>query len=185
MSLGNHCRVHALIWVTFSTCVPFATMCTAHADNTKVQTMGPCVQPLSFYSRSHYKIAAIRPTSPFDYLHRVRQLMDDAIAAAGVQVGADFTAQSVTRGRRKIRERLKQEATTQNLPIMVDVVIAGIDNCQSDTQPPSLDVVYNTFSTWAPFVFTKTFEHQASLTEDPASASGIKRMKFQLLPQLG
>jgi hypothetical protein len=186
MRIRTHCLVRTLVWLSLSACLLVTTMPTACADDNEIQAGGKCRDhPISFYASSHYKIAAIKPWSPFDYLHNVRQLMNEAVASANVHKGDDFTAQSVNNGRRKIREKLIQLAAAQNLPITVNVVTGEIANCRADTQPPSLDVVYNAFSTWAPFVFTRTFEHQASQTGDPASASGIRKLKFQLVPQVG
>ena len=185
MRLGTQWLARALVFVTLSGSVFVATTPVAYADDSKLQPAGTCDRPPSFYSSGHYKIAAIRTTSPFDYLHGVRQLMNDTLASTNLHVGDDFTAESVIEGRRKIREQLNQAADAGNLPIKVNVVSAEIENCRSDTQPPSLDVVYITFSTWAPFLLPRTFESQASQTDDPASASGVRKKKFQLVPQLG
>jgi len=185
MRLGTQWLARALVFVTLSGSVFVATTPVAYADDSELQPAGTCDHPPSFYSSAHYKIAAIRTTSPFDYLHGVRQLMNDALGSTNLHVGDDFTAQSVIEGRRKIREQLNQAADAGNLPVKVNVVSAEIENCHADRQPHSLDVVYITFSTWTPFLLPRTFESQASQTDDPASASGVRKKKFQLVPQVG
>jgi hypothetical protein len=185
MRLGIHCVARALVLASLFGCVVCSTTPAVGADDPELQPTGTCDQPLSFYSKTQYKIKAIRTTSAFDYLHGVRQMMSDVLASSNLHLGDDFTTSSVIEGRRKIRERLNQLADAGNFPIKVNVVIAEIEKCRADTEPPSLDVVYNTFSTWAPFVLPRTFEHQASQADDPASASGVRKKKFQLVPQAG
>ena len=185
MRLGTHCLARALVLVSLFGCVFVGTTPAVAADDSELQPTGTCDQLPSFYSRNHYKIATIRTTSPFDYLHSVRQLMSDALASTNLHTGDNFTAKAVIEGRRKVRESLNQMADTRNLPIKVNVVSAEIENCRPDTQPPSLEVVYSTFSTWAPFVLPRTFEHQASEVDDPASTSGVRKKNFQLVPQAG
>jgi len=185
MRLGTHCLARALVLVSLFGCVFGSTAPAAGADDSELQPTGTCDHPPSFYSKAHYKIAAIRTISPFDYLHGVRQMMSDVLASTNLHVGDDFTATSVIGGRRKIREKLNQIADAGNLPIKVNVVIAEIKKCRADTQSPSLDVVYSTFSTWAPFVLPRTFEDQASQADDPASASGVRKKNFKLVPQAG
>src|SRR5215472_786368 len=157
----------------------------ASTDGPQLQRRGTCDHPLSFYSRSHYKISVVRIVSPFDYLGTVRKLTNDALASTTLHAGDDFSSESVTRARRAIRERLNQEGNAINLPVMVNVVSAAIENCSADAQPPSLEVVYEAFSTWAPFVFTPTFEYQSSQSDDPATASGVRHKKLELVPRVG
>ena len=185
MRLATHCLARALILVSLFVCIFGGTTPAVGADDSELQPTGTCDQPPSFYSKAHYKIAAIRTTSPFDYLQSVRQLMRDVLATTDLHVGNDFTAKTVIEGRSKIRETLNHMADAGNLPIKVNVVSAEIENCRSDTQTPSLDVVYSTFSTWAPFLLPRTFEYQANEGDDPASASGMRRKNFKLVPQAG
>jgi hypothetical protein len=184
MRSGRHCLTYALLCLLLSSYV-FGGPSVARASDSELQLTGTCDQTPSFYSSSHYKIAAIRTTSPFDYLRSVHQLMSDVLASTDLHVGDDFAASSVIEGRRKIREELNQRADAVNLPIKVSVVIAWIEKCRPDTQPPSLDVVYSTFSTFSPFVFPRTYEHQASQVADPASTSRVKEKNFVLVPQAG
>src|SRR5580765_3701733 len=144
MRLATHCLARALVLVSLFVCIFGGTTPAVGADDSELQPTGTCDQPPSFYSKAHYKIAAIRTTSPFDYLQSVRQLMRDVVATTDLHVGNDFTAKTVIEGRSKIRETLNHMADAGNLPIKVNVVSAEIENCRSDTQTPSLDVLYST-----------------------------------------
>jgi len=174
-----------LALVLLSACAFGSVTRSSSSDAPEPQPVGSCVQRPSFYSGARYKVRAIRIVSPFDYLHTIRQLMTDALASTDVHAGDNFSADTVSKARRKIRERLMQQGKASNLPVMVNVVSASIENCRSDAQPPSLDVVFTTFSSWAPFVFTQTFENQASQSDDPATASRVRTKKFEFVPKAG
>ena len=147
--------------------------------------MGSCDQRPSFYAANGYLMAHVRVESPFDYLGTVRDEMRTSLTAASVPENTPYESSKVILGSRAIRTRLNGIASSLNLPLTINVVIAKIENCHADATPPTLDIVYTAFTSWFPFYFTRTFETRNTEAQDPATAAGQPSKHFQFVPQVG
>jgi hypothetical protein len=176
---------YACLWVTLLSVMGVA--------QTVVPTpVNNCDKPPDFYVKAQYTIAKVTIESPFDYLHSVRNNIQDALNSVQVKPGIvvqvkpgiKYSNELVSAGRSAIRNRLQKQAGELALPFTVDVVIAEIRDCNSASSPPSLTVSYLAFVSWFPVVFTSTFDTRAQNEQDPAAAARV-RNRFRLVPQAG
>jgi len=144
---------------------------------------GSCDHNLAFYARAHYRVGQIIIDSPFDYLHSLRTVMQEAAAAMGPKPGSDYNSGQVTAGQQEIRARLNDQAARLHLPVTVNVVTAEIRDCRADTNPQTLDVAYYAFVSWFPFSSIATFESRAAAAGDPSRVAHVDS-GFELVPQL-
>ncbi len=86
-------------------------------------------------------------------------------------------------GQHEIRTRLNDLAARLQLPVTVNVVIAEIRDCRTDTNPPTLNVAYYVFVSWFPLSPIATFESRAAAAGDPSRAAHVES-NFELVPQL-
>jgi hypothetical protein len=144
---------------------------------------GSCDHPLGFYANAHYRVDQVIINSPFDYLHSLRTVMQQAAAARGPKPGSDYNSGQVTAGQQEIRARLNDQAARLHLPVTVNVVTAEIRDCHGNTNPPTLNVAYYAFVSWFPFSPIATVESRAAAAGDPSRAAHVDP-GFELVPQL-
>jgi hypothetical protein len=167
------------VWI-FVVVVPVAA---AVAGDSAASTDGSCDQNLAFYANSRYRVGQVLVNSPFDYLHSLRTVMQQAAATNGVTPGSEYSSSQVIGGQHEIRARLYDTAARLQLPVTVNVVTAEIRDCRADTSPPNLNVAYYAFVSWFPFSPIATFETRAAGERDPARAAHVES-KFHVVPQL-
>jgi hypothetical protein len=143
-----------------------------------------CDKSTGFYANAQYIVNAVTVESPFDYLHSIRNAIQDALEQAHVEKGAKYTSALIIAGQNAIRNRLRQQANELALPVTVNIVSAELRQCNSATSPPTLTVVYSAFVSWFPIAFTTTFDTQSNDEQDPAAAAGV-RNRFRFVPQAG
>src|SRR5271157_968116 len=88
------------------------------AQTPALTPVSKCDKPL----KAQYTITEVTVESPFDYLHSIRNTMQDALDEAQVKRGAKYRSALVTAGQNAIRNRLRQQADELALPFTVNVV---------------------------------------------------------------
>ena len=142
----------------------------------------PCTQSWESYAAAGYRVAHVRPESPFDYLPFIKNGINDALGVTRVKPGDSFRPSGVSHDRRAIRARLQKDVGVVDLPITVSVVVATVENCKDHDVPPTLDVVYHVFTTRWPFQANWEFEGRAVETSEPARGAGMDRRSWHVVP---
>jgi hypothetical protein len=169
--------VHLCFWIAL---LPIMS-----AAQTLARTpVGNCDKPSGFYDKAQYTITEVTVESPFDYLHSVRNSMQDALDEAQVKQGVTYRSALVIAGQNAIRNRLRRQANELALPVTVNVILAELRNCSSTSSPPSLTVTFLAFVSWFPVAFNSTFDSRSHDDQDPASAAHVAN-RFRFVPQAG
>ena len=146
-----------------------------------------CPDPLKdSKALSSYVVREIRFETPFDFLDTVK----NSLAAAKVKMpqkeGQFFRDFSVSNGTDTIRIMLSRNDPAIGLPVNITASIAYIENCQAESEPSTLDVVYRVYTSRLPFFASRVPEAHEIEKDDPPEGAGMSQdQDFRFLPRVG
>jgi hypothetical protein len=157
------------------------------AQTGAVVTASGCPSPTAdFLELREYLVAKIRFETPFDFLKSVSNLLASAKARLPQKEGELFRDGDVSAGTREIENILRQNAPAIGLPVNITVAIAYLENCNAQSSPKKLDVLYRVYTSRIPYFFSRAYESRVAETKDSAEAAGMTRhQRFRLLPNAG
>lgn len=174
---------HRLASFLFLCCVLPASALSSTDD--AVQSSGTCDQPPEFYSSNSFFVGEVLFSSPFDFSRSGKNLIANASSGAGTKKGDKLKLKTISMDVDAIKENLHKTAARFNLPIVLNIVYAQIENCRPDTSPPAVDVRFTVFASWFPLSFAPSFEQRSQESSQPAGTAGIEHTRLKFLPLFG
>lgn len=154
-------------------------------DDARVQGIGPCDQPPEFYSTNSFIVSDVLFSSPFDFSHSAKRLIENASDRVQTKRGDKLRLQTISTDVATIKENLHATADRLNLPIVLNIAYAQIENCRPEASPPTVEVRFTIFANWFPLNFAPSFEQRSRESSEPADAAGIAHSRRKFLPLFG